>query len=110
MKSRRQISPLPSNDCAPVGLLLTGSPRLAALLLLHGTGLPLALLASGLRHCVWAALGCALLAALASPEVLRLCLGRGTRAPRRLVFGADGRMRLDLAGGFSCDVLPGRRS
>jgi hypothetical protein len=80
------------------------------LLLLQGAGLPLALLASGLRHSVWAALGCALLAALAAPEVLRLCLGRGPRAPRRLVFGAEGRMRLDLAGGYSCDVLPARRS
>jgi hypothetical protein len=80
------------------------------LLFAHALGLPLALLASGLRHSGWAALACLALALLAVPEGLRLCLGRGARAPRRLVFSAEGVMRLDLAGGYPVSVVPVGRS
>jgi hypothetical protein len=90
-----------SKSCVADEILLRGSRRLAALLILHGLGLPLALLLSGLRHSGWAALAAAGLALASGAGVARLCLGRGDRAPRRLRFTPEGEMHLDLAGGFT---------
>lgn len=110
MKSHRRRSRRSSAGSAPVELELPPAPWLALLLLLHGAGLPLALLLAPVRHGLPAALGCLGLALLAAPSAARLCLLRGARAPRRLTFTAEGAFRLDLAGGFSEAVVPAGRS
>ena len=110
MKSRRRRSSRSSTGCARVDLPLPTAPGLALLLGIHAAGLPLWLLFAPVEHGVAAALGCLALALLAAPSVARLCLARGARAPRRLSFTADGLFRLDLAGGFSEDVVPSGRT
>ena len=110
MKRRRPRSPSSSIGSGPVELPLPPAPWLTLLLALQACGLPIYLLLTPLRHSGAAAGGCLLLALFAAPSVLRLCLGKGPRAPRRLSFTPEGEFRLDLAGGFCETVVPTGRS
>jgi len=110
MRPRRRRSKRSSIVCAPVELELPTAPWLALLLAAHGAGLPLYLLLAPLRHGGFAAAGCLSLCLLAAPAVARICLGKGPRAPRRLTFTPEGHFSLDLAGGYTSEVVPAGRS
>lgn len=110
MRPRRRSSRRSSPGSGPVDLPLPTAPLLAVLLAGQGVGLPLFLWSGFLQHGFLAGVACAVLAAAATPAALRLCLGRGPAAPRRLTFTAEGTFRLDLAGGLTEAVVPAGRS